>query len=52
MKFPECNILTKMCPAGFELICVDGQTEGRTDQRTDITEITVVFQNILRSRLK
>jgi len=36
MKFPEHKILTKICPAG--------QTEGRTDRRTDVTKITVFTQ--------
>jgi len=43
MKFPKYKILTKICPAGTEFnLC--GRTEGRTDQRTDLTKIILFIK--------
>ena len=42
----------KIRPVGTELFHADGQAEGRTDWRTDMTKIVVAFRKFCEKRLQ
>jgi len=48
-KNAQISNFIKIRPVGSELLHADGQTDGRTVGRTDMTKLTVAFRNFLNA---
>ena len=51
-KNTQKSVFMKICPVRAEVFHADSRTEGRTDRRTDMKKLIVVFRNCSNSEKK